>query len=87
MIIPILGQYPAGIALRIIKLPRPHCPDKGGKSDAAQNQRHRYQNGQDLHQRNLKAFSDTVIDDSDIARAAANGVAAPISASGTAMTL
>jgi hypothetical protein len=36
---------------------------------------------------NLSAFSDTVIDDSDIAKAAASGVADPISARGTATTL
>jgi hypothetical protein len=36
---------------------------------------------------NRMAFSDTVIDDNDIARAAANGVAIPTSASGTAITL
>lgn len=33
------------------------------------------------------AFSDTVIDDNDIAKAAASGVARPTSASGTATTL
>ena len=33
------------------------------------------------------AFSDTVIDDNDIARAAAKGVANPTSANGTAITL
>jgi len=36
---------------------------------------------------NRMAFSDTVIDDRDIAKAAASGVASPASASGTAITL
>ena len=36
---------------------------------------------------NRIAFRDTVIDDSDIASAAASGVAWPTSASGTAITL
>ena len=34
-----------------------------------------------------RAFSDTVIDDSDIAKAAASGVAAPISASGPVLVV
>ena len=51
-------------------------------------QRHRDQDGQDFHGYfSLMAFRDTVIDDSDIASAAASGVAGPTSASGTAITL
>ena len=36
---------------------------------------------------NLSAFRDTVIDDNDMAKAAASGVADPIRAKGTATTL
>ena len=61
--------------------------DERGKADPAQKQRYRDQNGQDFHYFNLSAFSETLIDDNDMASAAASGVAAPISARGTAITL
>ena len=52
-----------------------------------QYQRYRNQNRQDFHYFSLSAFSDTVIDDKDIAKAAASGVADPTKANGTAITL
>lgn len=42
---------------------------------------------QDLHYFSRIALSETVIEDSDMARVAASGVAWPIRASGTATTL
>lgn len=55
--------------------------------DRAQKERDRDQDGQDFHARSLMALRETVIEESDIASAAARGVAAPTSAKGTATTL
>ena len=41
----------------------------------------------ETHYLSRKAFSDTVIDEDDIAKAATNGVASPMTAKGTAITL
>ena len=87
VLIPFTDQNPIGIARRIIKLPRLHGPDKGSKPDATQQQRYRYQDRQNLHHFTRNALSDTVIEDKDIAAAAARGVAIPAKANGTATTL
>lgn len=76
------------IPLRVIILPRPQRPEEGQQPDTPQKQRGRDQDRQDFHRYfNRKALSETVIDDNDIASAAARGVAAPTSAKGTAITL
>jgi len=87
MIVPFLGQDAVGVTLRIVKLPRPHRPEERRQTDTAQNQRYWNEDRQNFHYFNRMAFSDTVIDDKDMASAAASGVASPNSASGTAMTL
>lgn len=76
------------VALRVVVLPRPKRPEKRHKANPAQKQRRRNEDGQDFHGYfNRRALSETVIEESDIASAAARGVAAPTSASGTATTL
>lgn len=88
VVFPILRKYAVGVALGIVKLPRAHCPEKRQQTDETQQQRNRDQDGQDIHGYfRRRALSETVIDDSDIAAAAASGVAIPIRASGTAITL
>ena len=88
MVVPIWGQDAAGVALRIVELVGPHGPKERRKPGTAKNQAGGNQDGKDLHiYLSRRAFRVTVIDDSDIARAAASGVACPISASGTATTL
>ena len=81
------------VAFGVIELFRLHRPEEGHQTHAAQKQRHRDQECKNLHLRQppdhfkRMAFRDTVIDDSDIASAAARGVAIPTSAKGTATTL
>ena len=88
MVIPIRGQDAVGIALRIIELAVPHGPDEGDKANSPQKQRNRYENAEDRHDYfSLRALSETVIEDKDIANAAARGVARPTKAIGTAMIL
>lgn len=92
-VVPVFEKNPACIALRVVKLLCPHRPEEGGKANPAQEQRHGDEDGEDLHllqppnHFSLMALRETVIDDSDIARAAAKGVAWPIRARGTATTL
>jgi hypothetical protein len=85
--IPFADHDAACVPYRVFELPRFHRPDKSGKSDAAQKQGYRNKDRQYLHQRTRNALSDTVIDESDIAAAAASGVASPIQANGTATML
>lgn len=88
MIVVILGQDPVGITFGVVELTRLHRPDECGKPDTAKEKRSRDQDAKDFHVYfNRNAFSETVIDDSDMARAAASGVAIPTSARGTATTL
>ena len=86
MIIPVFGEDAAGVALRVIILAVFQRPEECGQPDRAQKQRHRNKDAQDRHF-SRSAFSDTVIDDSDMASAAASGVASPTSAIGTATIL
>ena len=74
------------IAFGVVILPGTQRPEEGGKAKPAQKQRYRNKIGQNIHHFTRKAFSETLIEDSDIASAAASGVASPTSASGTATT-
>lgn len=90
MIIKVRPQNPRRIAIGIIELMGPHRPKEERQSQPTQKQRDRDQKHQNIHIApyfSRSAFSVTVIDDSDIAKAAASGVAIPISAKGTAITL
>lgn len=88
VIVPILGQDPTGVTRRVFELPGSDCPKERRQTEPTQDQGRRDQDGQNLHDYfSLNAFRETVIDDSDIARAAAKGVAEPIRAKGTATTL
>ena len=77
----------AAVAFRVFELARLERPEEGREADAAERERHRDEPDEHLHQRTRSALSDTVIDESDIAAAAASGVAKPRSAMGTATTL
>jgi len=88
MVIPVLVQDAVRVALWVVILFRFQRPDEGHKPDAAEKQRNRNERAEDIHRYfSRRALSETVIDDSDIASAAASGVASPTSASGTAMML
>lgn len=74
--------------LRVVVLLRFQRPEKCQQTQAAKSKRYRDQPDQHCHGYfNRMALSETEIDDSDIAAAAASGVASPISANGTAMRL
>ncbi len=88
MIVPVLCQDTVGVTFGVIKLPRLHRPDEGGKADAPKEKRNRDKDAKDFHGHfNRRAFSETVMEDRDMAKAAARGVAIPTSARGTATTL
>jgi len=90
MIVPVFRQDAVRVAFRVVELPVLHRPDEGKKADEAQKQRDGDQDAKDFHRFpyfSRSAFIETVIEESDIASAAASGVAEPISASGTAITL
>lgn len=85
----IVEQDARGIALFIIVLIRADGPDETDEAKRAQDKRDRDENDEDVHLENLMrwALSRTVIEEADIARAAANGVAYPASAMGIAIAL
>ena len=88
VIVIITGQDAVRIAMGVIELALFQRPEEGHKANPPQKQRYRNQNCQDCHVYfSLSAFRVTEIDDSDMAKAAASGVAAPTKASGTATTL
>lgn len=91
-VIPVLGQDAVGVAFRVVELAGAHGPDEGGEADGSEEEGDGDQDDKDFHWRgrpyfSRMAFRETVIEDKDIAKAAARGVAEPISAKGTAMTL
>ena len=87
VIVEIVAQDSGGIAVLVLVLPVPHRPQKETQSETAKCQRDRDQKHQNIHDRSRIAFSVTVIEDRDIAKAARSGVASPTKASGTAITL
>ena len=87
MVVMIGPQVALRIAPGVVILPRPQRPQKRQEPEQPKPQRHRDQDDKNLHHFNRMAFSVTVIDDSDIAAAAINGVATPTSAKGTATML
>ena len=88
-VIPFIRQYAAAVPIWVIILTRLHRIDEGSKPHTAKDQGNRDKIGQDIHRGYLSrsAFSDTVIEELDMANAAINGVANPATASGTAMML
>ena len=88
-VVEIRHQNPVGSAIGVFVLFVLHRPNKERQTYAAKDQGNRDQDGQDFHGAYFKrsALSDTVIEDRLIAKAAARGVAKPISAKGTATTL
>lgn len=89
MFVPVVGQEPLAISVGIFELFGLQRPKEPPKPQRAQKQRNRDQINEHFHEDyfNLSALIDTVIDDSDIAKAAASGVANPSNAIGTATAL
>ena len=75
------------VAVGIIELAGSYSPEEGQETQCSEAKRDGYQVNQHFHQRTLKAFRVTMIDDVDIANAACSGVATPASARGTAIRL
>ena len=86
MIVKIRKQKALGIAFGVVKLAIFQRPEERQKPAKAQNQRDWDQPEQDCHF-TLKAFSDTRIDEVDIASAATSGEASPAIAKGTEIRL
>ena len=80
-------QDTLGRALQVFVLMAAQGPQKRDQPGTCKHQGHRNKDKQHVHQRTRNAFSNTVIDDNDIAIAAPNGVANPRIAIGTATTL
>jgi len=80
------GQCARLVALGVVILARPDCPDESRQSGQAHDDGDRDKNHKDIHGRRT-AFKVTIRDDPDIASAAINGVAWPRTAIGTAITL
>lgn len=87
MVVVIVTKDAMGVAFGIVELPFAQHPPEREKAKPAQKQRDRDQYAEDIHQRNLSAFNDTVKDEEDIARAAIRGEHRPATASGTANRL
>lgn len=73
----VLKQDAGGVACIIIVLVMPHGPQKSSEANAAKDQRDRDQDHEHIHLAYLMRceFSKTVMDEIDIASAAASGVA------------
>lgn len=86
---PLIVQNPYRMPFRVIILARFERPDEGQKTQAAKCQRHGNKEDKNIHETRptLTAFKSTVMEESDIASAAASGVAYPKTAIGTAMRL
>ena len=87
LVVEIRAQDPVAIPFRIVKLTGLKSPKESDEAQKTKPQRHRYQNDKHFHQRNLNAFKVTIMEEPDIANAAAKGVANPARARGTAITL
>ena len=89
MIVVVCPQNAVGIAVGVIELTTPQHPEEPGQPKPAQKQADRNQIGQVFQAAYLtrQAFRLTVIDETDIAKAAIRGVAMPIRANGTAIRL
>ncbi len=85
----IFRQNPPRVAFQIFVLIVAQAPQERGKASTTQDQRHRDQKNENVHTLpfSRRAFSNTVIEDADMAIEAISGVAKPASAIGTAMTL
>lgn len=89
MIVVIARQDAPCVPFRVIILTRPKRPEKRDKSDPPEQKRDWDQIDEDVHDLPLRrsALSETVMELTDIARAAANGVAKPAKAIGMAIML
>mgnify|MGYP000571980156 CR=1 FL=1 len=89
MIVIIARQDAPSIALGVVILTRAERPEKRNKPNPPEQKRDGDQIDKDIHDLPLRrsALSDTVMELSDIARAAANGVANPAKAIGMAIML
>ena len=89
MIVVFAGEDPVGVAIRIVVLARADRPEKPGQPQPAQKDGNGDQVNEYVHDFPLsrKAFSDTVIELKDMAKAAARGVANPARAIGIAIML
>lgn len=89
MIVIIARQDAPSIALGVIILARAERPEERNKPNPPEQKRDWDQIDKDIHDLPLRrsALSDTVMELSDIARAAANGVANPAKAIGMAIML
>lgn len=83
----VVEQNPVGVAFRVGELAAPHRPEESAKAGETEEDGDGDQDDEDVHRAALAAFSDTVIEEADIARAAISGVAKPMSATGTAIRL
>lgn len=87
-VIPTVVENATTVALRILVLAASQSVNKSTQSNYAEHEGYRNQIGQYVHRQiPRKAFSETVIEESDIASAAIRGVASPATASGTATIL
>lgn len=75
------------VAFRVIELAPAQEPPERRQPQAAKGEADRDKQAQHLHQRSLKALSETVNDEDDIASAAIRGEQRPATASGTANRL
>lgn len=87
-LVPINYQNPFGVSRRIAILFVTQGPDECPKTNPPKSQRNRDKPEQNIHYAFIRmAFSETVIDDTDIATADISGVAKPSNAKGTATIL
>lgn len=87
VIVVIVAQDAMGVALGIIELALAQHPPERGQTDTTETKADRDEDTEDFHQRSLRALSDTVRDEVDIASAAIRGEHRPATASGTASRL
>jgi len=91
LIVEIIAQDAVGIAIGVIELTFFQHPTKRQKPDQSQKQADGDQNAQNIHRPppyfSRSAFSPTVMDESDMAKAAIKGEHKPATAKGTAKTL
>ena len=89
MIVVLVTEDAAGIALRVVVLVGLHRVDEEGKPGTSEQQRDGDKEDENVHggYLSLSALSDTVIELADMAKAAISGVARPATASGTATIL
>ena len=86
MVVVVVAQDALRVAVRILVLTGAEGPEEPPQPREAEQERHRDEDGENV-QLSLSAFSETQIDDADMASAAMIGVACPASARGMATAL